>query len=172
MTCIRIGLVLLAVALLPTTTVAQSSREHRNAVYLELLGSGGLYSFNYEREVADNLLARVGFGSWTSTSFWSDVETSFTTVPVTLAAVLGRGHHRLELGGGVTFGHRDRDEFAGESDGFVSLTGLVGYRYDKAGRGFLFRAGATPFIGLGDEDVAYPDKGFFPSLGLSFGYRF
>lgn len=32
--------------------------------------------------------------------------------------------------------------------------------------------GVTPFYGFGEEDVAYPEKGFFPSFGLSLGYSF
>jgi hypothetical protein len=30
----------------------------------------------------------------------------------------------------------------------------------------------TPFYGFGDPAVAYPDSGFLPSLGASFGARF
>jgi hypothetical protein len=149
---------------------AQPPEEARNAVYLELLGNGGLFSLNYEREVADGVLARAGFGSWSFTSLWTGAETTVTTVPLTIAFVRGRGEHRLELGGGMTFG-RSRETFFGSSN-FVSLTGLVGYRYEQPGRGYLFRAGATPFYGLGGEDVAYPDRGFFPSIGVSFGYGF
>jgi hypothetical protein len=169
---LRVRCVLLAAAmLLPwETSFAQSTEEARNALYLELLGNGGLFSLNYEREVADGMLARAGFGTWSSTSFWSEGKTTVTTVPLTIAFVRGRGDHRLELGGGMTFG-RTRETFAGSS-AFVSLTGLVGYRYEQPGRGYLFRAGATPFYGLGGEDVAYPDRGFFPLIGVSFGYSF
>jgi hypothetical protein len=171
---LRLPRVLLAVVamLLPGQTFAQSREEARNAVYLELLGSGGLFSLNYEREIADGVLARAGFGSWASSSFWSDAETTVTTVPLTVALVRGRGRHRLELGGGMTVGRRTRDTFDGSSGNFVSWTGLVGYRYEKPNRGFLFRAGATPFYGFGAEDVAYPERGFFPSFGISLGYSF
>ena len=37
---------------------------------------------------------------------------------------------------------------------------------------FVFRAGFTPFFGLGSEEDAYPDKGFLPSCGVSFGVAF
>jgi hypothetical protein len=117
------------------------------------------------------ILVRAGSGSWTSTSFFSDAETSFTTVPLTIAGVRGE-RHRLEFGGGVTLGRETRELFAGRPNTFVSLTGLVGYRYEKPGRGLLFRGGFTPFYGFGEEDVAYPEKGFFPSFGLSLGYSF
>ena len=35
-----------------------------------------------------------------------------------------------------------------------------------------FRASATPFYGFGNEDIAYPEKGLLPSLGISLGYVF
>jgi hypothetical protein len=38
--------------------------------------------------------------------------------------------------------------------------------------GFIFRAVLTPFYGFGGEQVAYPDRGFFPSFGLSFSSAF
>lgn len=37
----------------------------RNAAYVELLGNGGLYSFNYERAVRAVRL-RIGIASWTA----------------------------------------------------------------------------------------------------------
>jgi hypothetical protein len=76
----------------------------------------------------------------------------------------------VELGGGVTSGRREREALSGVSGSLTSLTGLVAYRYDPPGRGFVFRVGATPFFGFGDDGVAYPETGFFPSLGVSFGY--
>ncbi len=42
----------------------------KNAVYLELLGNGGLYSFNYERAFSPNFNARIGFGSWWGTGIF------------------------------------------------------------------------------------------------------
>ena len=150
----------------------QQPAAHPNGVYLELLGSGGLYSINYEREIRESVWLRVGFGAWTATSFFSDTETAVTTVPITLTRLIGAGTHRLEVGGGLTLGRREREALSGDSGSFVSLTGLVGYRYQPRGRGFLFRASATPFYGFGNEDLAYPEKGFMPSLGISFGYVF
>lgn len=141
-----------------------------NAVYLELLGNGGLFSINYERPITPAVRVRVGAGSWTAESFWSDAEMRIATFPLMLHVVPGRGGHRLEVAAGVLPGHRQR-EF-GESGAFLSLTGLVGYRYEPPGRWFLFRAGFTPFCALGDPATAYPDEGFLPSLGLSFGARF
>jgi hypothetical protein len=59
-----------------------------------------------------------------------------------------------------------------ETEAFVSVTALVGYRYEPPQRRFVFRAGVTPFYGFGDSAVAYPDEGFMPSLDVSLGARF
>jgi hypothetical protein len=147
-----------------------------NAVYVELLGNGGLYSLNYDRRFADAVALRVGFASWTTDDLFlgEEAETDFISVPVTAAWLMGTGNRRIELGGGVLVGTKSREEAFGDgetSSGFVSLTGIIGYRYQPA-RGFMFRVALTPFFGLGDEDEAYPEDGFMPSGGLSVGYSF
>jgi hypothetical protein len=141
-----------------------------NAAYFELLGSGGLYSINYERALAPSVRVRVGAAVWTAESFWGGSQTEIRTFPVMLHLLPGRGAHRLEAGLGVLPGNRGRD--AGDSGGFVSLLGLVGYRYEPPQRRFTFRAGFTPFYGFGESSVAYPDSGFLPSFGVSWGARF
>ncbi len=143
-----------------------------NTVYVELLGNGGLYSLNYERALTPALRVRAGAAAWRTQSFWSDAETRMRTFPVMLHLVPGRGAHHLEAGIGVLPGHRGRERAVGESGGFVSLIGLVGYRYEPPQRRFVYRAGFAPFYGFGDASIAYPEEGFLPSLGFSFGARF
>jgi hypothetical protein len=89
-----------------------------------------------------------------------------------LHVVPGGGAHRLEAAIGLLAGHRGRDRDGGESGGFLSVVGLIGYRYEPPQRRFVFRTGFTPFYGFGDSSIAYPDVGFLPSLGFSFGGRF
>ena len=143
-----------------------------NAAYVELLANGGLYSVNYERALTPAVRVRVGAASWTTDSFWSNAETRIQTFPMTLHVVSGGGAHHLETGIGVLPGHRSRDRDFGVPGGFVSLIAFVGYRYERPPRRFVFRAGFTPFYGFGDPSVAYPEQGFLPSLGFSFGARF
>jgi len=148
--------------------------ESRDVVYAELLGNGGLFSINYERRVSA-VHMRVGFASWTIDDLFGIGQDRFTVVPVTVSHLVGSGSHHLESGGGVTLGVSEvTSGFGGSSTsaGFVSLTGIVGYRYQKPTGGFIFRAALTPFYGFGREGVAYPDRGFFPSLGISFGAAF
>lgn len=143
----------------------------RNSVYLELFGNGGLYSLNYEREVTEGLRVRIGYAGWTAQDLFAGPEASMQTLPFTVLWSRGRGHHHAEIGGGFVTGRKTRDaDFARASQRFTSLTGVIGYRYQRRERGFLFRAGFTPFYALNDADDAYPDEGFFPSVGISVGF--
>ena len=160
----------------PCLAQAGAARIARNAVYLELLGNGGLYSVNFERMLNDTLALRIGFATWNSPALFYEgtPPDRLTTVPVTVSYLLGGGERKLELGGGVTFGRatRDRSSIHQKSSSFSNLTGIIGYRSQPPGRGYLFRAGVTPFYSFDQGDDAYPDPGFTLSAGVSFGYRF
>lgn len=147
----------------------------RNALYLEMLGNAGLFSVNYDRRVAGQGIVRAGLAAWTSEDFWSDdAETRIRSGLVMVGTTRGQHRNRFELGVGLLAG-RKTDVYIGQTSNttsFVTLTGTLGYRRQPEGRGFLFRAGITPFYGFGNEDDAYPDKGLFPSVGLSVGYSF
>jgi hypothetical protein len=152
---------------------AQTPRR-RNAAYVELLGNGGLYSVNYERAVRVVKL-RIGIASWTAGDlFGGDLDTNMFTVPLTVHVVTGGGDNHLEMGAGVLVGRQTRQSrfVGGRSTSFASLVGVLGYRHQRAEGRFVFRAGFTPFIGFGQEDDAYPDRGFLPSVGISFGAAF
>ncbi len=149
----------------------------RNAVFFELLGNGGLYSFNYERMLTESLGLRVGYAYWDSPIIWDgNAPVRYVTLPVTASYLLFQGERKLELGGGITFGQGTLDRFSNadhrEDFSFRTVTAIVGYRSQPPGRGYLFRVGVTPFYSFDDGDEAYPDPGLTMSAGVSFGYRF
>lgn len=137
----------------------------RNGAYFEIGGSGIAPTFNYERRVSDLWYGRAGFSVITSESD-TDSDTTLV-VPLTLTRVNRPAmNHHLELGGGVTIAAGDRQDLFGaelddEEFSALVLTGLIGYRYQRPGRGFQFRAAFTPAVGGGD---------FLPWAGVSFGY--
>lgn len=145
----------------------------RNGAYFELGGSGVAPTANYERQVREQWYARVGLVVVTGTSTSDDgEEESDTTVVVPLTASWvshPTSNHHFELGGGITFAGGERQEFFDDvgdeedDENFSTLiaTGIIGYRYQKPGRGFQFRAALTPLAGGGD---------FAPWAGVSFGY--
>lgn len=147
----------------------------RHAAYLELLGSGGLYSVNYERRVQERVALRIGAGSWSGDDIFGSGQTTVTTVPVTISALRVGTRHFLEAGGGILLGRKSAESSFGEptrTSAVFALSGLLGYRYQQPGGGFLFRSALTPLVGFGSEEDAYPDKGIFPSVGVSFGWGF
>lgn len=142
----------------------------KNAVYLELLGNGGLYSLNYERAFSQKFLVRVGFASWSSSQDFGG-EKSITTIPVMFNSLFGTGNHKIEGGAGFMLGsekHSGNEVWPKSKETIFALTGVAGYRYQKSTGGLLFRAGLTPFLNIGDAE--YPD--FNISAGGSIGYAF
>ncbi|HUG36679.1 MAG TPA: hypothetical protein VML54_07000 [Candidatus Limnocylindrales bacterium] len=180
-TALTIPVLLLCGALLPAGNSHGQTPNSRapawNSIYLEVLGNGGLYSVNFERKVSDRIALRAGLASWSASSFFTDEERSLTVLPLLASYLQGSGNHRAEVGAGFLVGRQTIEAAfsnASESSTIVNLTGALGYRYQRPHGGLVFRAGFTPFYSLSpsDEDTAYPDKGFFPSVGVSFGYAF
>jgi len=172
------GSVIALVSMVAIPTAAPAQDRPQNTVFLEMLGNGGIISINFDRKVSENLSLRAGTGSWGSEgTSWDgrEIETRVTTFPLLVNYLGGSGNRRLELGAGVLFGRKTRERSFSEPDesySFTSLTGVVGYRYQPSRRGMMFRVGATPFVGLGPSETAYPGRGFFPSVGFSGGYSF
>lgn len=145
-----------------------------NAIYLDLLGAGGLYSVNYDRAFGD-LAVRAGFSyfSVTAASGTQSATATLITVPLTASYIgIGSKTHIFELGGGMTmmFLGAGADGFYGgsEADANASVilpvgTVLAGYRLQPKNGGFMFRIGASPLFGPG---------GTLPWGYLSFGGAF
>lgn len=141
------------------TTSAQTEPETftaKNAIYLEVGGSSGIYAINYSKIFHQKgklkLNASAGFSMWRNEKL--DSKTSWLPViPLEVTALYGKSNHHLEMGFGFTsflstslesvsgtFEFRDKVVY----DAFISLR--VGYRYQKSEGGFFFRVGYTPII--------------------------
>jgi hypothetical protein len=139
----------------------------KNAIYFELLGNGGFYSINYERNIHPNIYGRIGFATFqTSELFDRTVTGRITTVPIIVSYLTGKNKNHFELGGGLLLGYKKEVSFSGT---IFDITSFIGYRYQSLNKGFLFRIGLTPFISLNNTN--YPDS-FLLSGGASFGYHF
>jgi hypothetical protein len=163
---------LCSLALSPGGAHAEPAREANNSLYLELGGSGAVYSLNYERFVHRDVSLRAGFGyvSLKGAEINGGTVTrdiALLTIPVTASWVgMGSGNHRLELGGGAVFADITGETSSDGADAFGSDSGVVGtailgYRYVRPGGGFTLRAAFTPLFGEG---------GFQPWAGVAFGY--
>ena len=150
---------------------AASERTASNVVFAEALGSGLLYSINYERLVETwNLGLRAGasYFTYAVSSYGSSGNLTLLTFPLVASYYLGwRSHHlQLGLGGTILYTKAASDshgtQFASERSGAgVALSGVVGYRFLPRRGGISFGLGFTPlvrtsrFLPWGGADVGY-----------------
>lgn len=158
-------LIVLALAA-PVGARAQAPRtlEPSNRLFAEVLGSGGLYSLNYERGVGKHIAARVGLTVVPPMEGF----TTFVAVPLSTSYLIGRGSHHAELGASALVRLAGRDlqpqPFGRTPQEPLVYPGLiVGYRYQRPGGGVFYRATFTP---LRDAE------GWMPSFGVSVGKAF
>jgi hypothetical protein len=130
-----------------------------NAIYVELLGSGLIYSINYDRLFTDYFGARIGIG------YLPDGSLSLTTIPITASFFpFGASSSKLEIGAGVVQASLGSTKVGKTTGGtYLGYVGILGYRFEPRDGGFLFRFAFTPFILNGH---------FQPYLGISAGFAF
>lgn len=149
-------------------SAAQEVYERRGqAIYLELFGSGFIYSLNYEtrfQQKTEGLGARIGvsyIGEW-------------LTVPANINFLLGKKgkSHFLELGAGVTYINYNEPQTFGsktiEQQWAPAFT--IMYRLHPRYGKFFFKIGITPLYGnfLEEEE----EKQLIPLFGIAFGRAF
>jgi hypothetical protein len=139
-------------------SAAQQERTAFNNIFVEGLGPGLWYSFNYERIISDiGIRAGLGYISLSSgtTATGESVSAYWLSVPVDVNYIgIGSKKHIFEVGGGVTF----LAVGAGASGLGVNESGSatlffahanLGYRLQPPGGGFMLRTGISPIIGKG-----------------------
>jgi hypothetical protein len=138
--------------------------QSRNAAYIEVAGNAVVPSVNYERHFAERWYGRVGLAVVIGRESDGDEDVTFA-VPLMIGGYSHpHGNHHFETAGGVTFVTGDSQDLWDEGDEEISNlvgTATIGYRYQKPGRGFVFRAGFTPIFDGADV---------LPWAGVSFGY--
>ena len=143
-----------------------------NGIYVEFLGSGLIYSINYDRMFTNNLALRFGIGYFPVKSTTdngdgttSTINASITTIPVTLSWFpFGASSSKLELGAGLLYADLQANAGGQTARGnFIGEAGILGYRFEPPDGGFLARLAFTPFLLNGN---------FQPFGGLSLGYAF
>ena len=132
-------------------------QKYNQSFYLELLGNGGLYSFNYEHNLYESLNARAGL-SYT----FSFLE--MITMPIMLNYSNLQKDISPELGVGFTLG-----KFGGflnntKSKYGIVLTGTIGIRFQSK-EGNLFKIAYTPLINPTNGKILHFG-------GIGFGERF
>jgi hypothetical protein len=149
------------------------ARTASNVVFGEALGSGLLYSVNYERIVDSwniGLRGGVSYFSHAVSSYGASGNLKLLTLPFVASYYLGTPRHKLQLGLGATFIYlaastdSQGTKFGGERSGAgLAANGVVGYRYLPANGGLSFGAAFTPLVRTSK---------FLPWGGVNVGYVF
>jgi hypothetical protein len=129
----------------------------RNAIYVEALGQGGIYSVNFDHRFTKEIGFRAGFTTWS----W------MTGLPLKVN-YLGPGpvdHFEIGIGAlvGLSTLNLPSPFENGLNRGHIIGTGTVGYRYQPDNGGLVFRLDFTPWFGY---------KYFEAWAGVSLGYAF
>lgn len=153
---------LLSLILLLTagSSLAQSYYTRDHGLYLEIMGTGGELSVNYERIIENRISIRVG-GGFTGVAFRKGF-----AIPFSVSTLLGSNQNYFEVGLGGSYLSFDEDS---TDDTYLDIleaqlvgNAIVGYRY-LSDYGFTFRLAFTP---------AYTKDGFQAMGGAMFGRTF
>ncbi|MEM6343306.1 MAG: hypothetical protein AAF927_05480 [Bacteroidota bacterium] len=164
---------LLLLGLCPSLLLAQKGLS-RNVVYLEALGLGTYYSFNYERNYYLNEPLRLGIRIGLAP--WNVNEDYFTSVPVGVHLLYGKSAHRLEIGMGLSYRFKTAISTGSiqyhkwEKLAPARIGMLIGYRYQVPDGGWMFRLGYQPFLNGFIEANGYVRPGYVHWLGIAVGY--
>ena len=149
-------------------------RTAMNGLYVEGLGPGLFYSFNYDRVISDIAL-RIGIGyvsiSATNASGSSSAHAYILTLPFDVNYIgIGSKKHIFELGAGATVigvgagaSTLGGVESSNDSKTFIYGHLNIGYRLQPPSGGFMLRTGISPLIGAG---------GFLPWPYIALGATF
>jgi hypothetical protein len=157
----------------PAPETPASERTAPNVVFAEALGSGLLYSVNYERLIESwhvGLRGGVSYFTYAVSSYGSSGNLTLLSFPIVASYYLGWRSHNIQLGLGATILYTDvatdsqGTKFDGERSGAgVAAAGVVGYRYMPRDGGVTFGVGFTPLVRT---------SRFLPWGGANVGYAF
>lgn len=140
-----------------------------NQVFAEIAGIGGLFSLNYEREFLKKkdfrFLLHLGLGTIHLKDFTNTINPDLV-IPFALVATYGKKHH-LEWGLGQTFTNivkADLENGGKQRQSGYSTQFILGYRFQKQGRGLVYRLVYKPIIEY--------NRYFKHWGGVSIGYAF
>lgn len=137
---------------------------YRNFIYMELLGSGLSYTYNYERTMYSNglvgLQARAGFGLIARGMNMSlqDMDGLLYTVPIGVNVSVGKGRKKFEAALGATMENLTLGEFN------INIVPGIAYRYESKSHFFLRLALMTHYVTTTNK--------LLPGIGVSLGGGF
>lgn len=133
----------------------------RNSVQLELLGSGSLYSLNYERILINGHRWKTAASAglcYLKAPTWSGF-----VIPVMISEMYSLKNHHIVLGLGASPNYASNTVYGNSFE--VFLSGRFGYRFQKPTGRMLFAIHYTPIL--------IPETRDFGNWGgITFGFTF
>lgn len=132
----------------------------KQAVFLEIAGSGGLGSVNYERQFFRKKSTEFNWRAGLSFAPIDKNNGVGVVFPLMLNSVIGKKTHKIELGIGQGITITTKGSF------FVLGLASIGYRFQHQSRKWFYRITYTPLISyLIDSQIQHWG-------GVSIGYTF
>lgn len=152
-------LFILFLSLMSTVTVGQTQPK-RHSLFLEIAGSGGFGSINYEKLFFKKNSVEL---TWRAGLSFAPIDKNNGTgivFPLMVHSMIGKNAHKLELGLGQGITITTKGSF------FALTTASLGYRYQPEGKPWFYRVTYTPLISyIFDFQVQHWG-------GVSIGYTF
>ncbi len=126
--------------LMPGILFAQTDSIKRKSIFLEIAGSGGFGSVNFEKHfykkknIAFTWRAGLGFAPITKDNGIGIV------FPLMINSIIGKSSHKLEFGLGQGITITTKGSF------FALTTASIGYRYQRETKNWFYRVAYTPLI--------------------------
>jgi len=153
-------MLILQFIVLSNLTFGQVEFEKRKSIYLEVAGSGGIGSINYEKLFS--VRKNIEF-TWRAGLSFAPIDKNNGTgfvFPIMINSLIGKNSHKLELGLGQGVTITTKGNF------FTLTTAVLGYRYQPAAKKWFYRVTYTPLISyLVDFQIQQ-------WAGVSIGYTF
>lgn len=152
---------------------AQEILVKKNATYIEIAGSGLLYSLNYDRLLVVDQKLRFSstIGMWYIPPMPSFSDFSYMIgSTIGFNTLFGRETHFAELG--INLSYMSMRDIEDNQFHTVFLPIRIGYRYQKDEGGLFLRASLMPIISIlqdVDAEFLYPVT---PHFALGIGYSF
>lgn len=141
-------------------TLGQTKFSKRKSVFLELAGSGGIGSINYEKLFAKKNTTEF---TWRMGLSFAPIDKNNGTgivFPLMISSLIGKNAHKLEFGLGQGITVTTKGSF------FALTTAAIGYRYQSTAKKWFYRVTYTPLISyLVDFQIQHWG-------GISIGYSF
>ncbi len=126
---------------------------------MELAGSGGLGSVNYEKKFSGTDTLAFTWRAGLSVAPIDKNNGAGIVFPVLVNMIYGPGKHKLELGIGQGITITTKGSF------FALATGLIGYRFQSKEKRVFYRISYTPLVSY------WVDLQVQHWAGMSIGYR-